>query len=98
MNRDEAVGILKDHEGEIRARGETRLALFGSIVRNEVRPDSDVVVVVDIEPGRKFSLIDHASLRVFLCDIFGCEADVVIREDLRPRFRDELERDTVRVL
>ncbi len=89
---------MKDHEGEIRARGVTRLALFGSIVRNEARPDSDVDVVVDIEQGRKFSLIDHASLRVFLCDIFGCEADVVIREDLRPRFRDEVERDTVRVL
>ncbi len=98
MDRDEAIRILKDHEGEIRARGVTRLALFGSIVRNEARPDSDVDVVVDIEPGRKFSLIDHASLRVLLCDIFGCEADVVIREDLRPRFRDEVERDTVRVL
>ena len=98
MNRDEAIGILKDHEGEIRARGVTRLALFGSIVRNEARPDSDVDVVVDIEPGRKFSLIDHASLRVLLCDIFGCEADVVIREDLRSRFRDEVERDTVWVL
>ncbi len=71
MNRDEAIGILKDHEGEIRARGVTRLALFGSIVRNEARPDSDVDVVVDIEHGRKFSLIDHASLRVLLCDIFG---------------------------
>ncbi len=98
MDRDEAIRILKDHEGEIRARGVTRLALFGSIVRNEARPDSDVDVVVDIEPGRKFSLNDHASLRVLLCDIFGCEADVVIREDLRPRFRDEVERDTVRVL
>ncbi len=98
MDRDEAIRILKDHEGEIRARGVTRLALFGSIVRNEARPDSDVDVVVDIEHGRKFSLIDHASLRVLLCDIFGCEADVVIREDLRPRFRDEVERDTVRVL
>ncbi len=98
MDRDEAIRILKDHEGEIRARGVTRLALFGSIVRNDARPDSDVDVVVDIEPGRKFSLIDHASLRVLLCDIFGCEADVVIREDLRPRFRDEVERDTVRVL
>ncbi len=98
MNRDEAIGILKDHEGEIRARGVTRLSLFGSIVRNEARPDSDVDVVVDIEPGRKFSLINHASLRVLRCDIFGCAADVVIREDLRPRFRDEVERDTVRVL
>ncbi len=96
MDRELAIKLLKQHEGEIRARGVTRLALFGSIVRNDAR--SDVDVVVDIAADRKFSLIDHASLRVFLCDIFGCETDVVIREDLRPRFREKIERDTVRVL
>lgn len=98
MDRKLAIKLLKQHEGEIRARGVTRLALFGSTVREDTREDSDVDVVVDIEPGRKFSLIDLASLRVLLCDVFGCEADVVIREDLRPRFREEIERDTVRVL
>ncbi len=98
MNRELAIKLLKQHEGEIRARGVTRLALFGSIVRSDARPDSDVDVVVDIEADRKFSLIDHASLRVLLCDIFGCETDVVIREDLRPQFREEIERDTLRVL
>ena len=98
MDRELAIKLLKQHEGEIRARGVTRLALFGSIVRNNARPDSDVDVVVDIEADRKFSLIDHASLQVLLCDIFGCETDVVIREDLRPRFREEIERDTLRVL
>ena len=98
MERKLAIKLLKQHEGEIRARGVTRLALFGSTVREDTREDSDVDVVVDIEPGRKFSLIDLASLRVLLCDVFGCGADVVIREDLRPRFREEIERDTVRVL
>ncbi len=98
MDRELAIKLLKQHEGEIRARGVTRLALFGSIVRSDARPDSDVDVVVDIEADRKFSLIDHASLRVLLCDIFGCETDVVIREDLRPQFREEIERDTLRVL
>ena len=68
------------------------------MVRGDAGNQSDVDVVVDIEPGRKFSLSDLASLRVFLSDILGCEADVVIREDLRPRFREEIERDTVRVL
>ncbi len=63
----------------------------------DARDDSDVDVVVDIEPGRKFSVIDHASLRVLLCDVFDRETDVVVRGDLRPRFREEIERDIVRV-
>ncbi len=98
MDRRQAASIVNEHAEVIRARGVTRLALFGSLARGDAGNQSDVDVVVDIEPGRKFSLIDLASLRVILSDILGCEADVVIREDLRPRFRAEIERDTVRVL
>lgn len=98
MDRRQAASIVKQHAEVIRARGVTHLALFGSLARGDAGNQSDVDVVVDIEPGRKFSLIDLASLRVFLSDILACEADVVIREDLRPRFREEIERDTVRVL
>jgi predicted nucleotidyltransferase len=54
-------------------------------------------VVVEIAPGRKFSLIDLASLRVLLCDLVGREADVVVEEDLRPRFREEIARERVEV-
>ena len=98
MVRDEAIRILTDHADEIRARGVTRLALFGSIARGEAGGDSDIDIVVEVEPGRKFSLIDLAGLRVFLCDLFQRETDIVIREDLRPSFREEIDRETVEVL
>ena len=98
MERQDIIELVKRHEQEIRARGITRLELFGSTARADARDDSDVDVVVDIEPDRKFSLIDLASLRVLLCDVLGRETDVVIREDLRPRFREEIERDTIRVI
>ncbi len=98
MTRNEAIAILRAHADEIRARGVTRLALFGSTARGEAGPQSDLDVVVDIEPDRKFSLLDLASLRVLLCDIVGRETDVVIREDLRPAFRDRIARDSVPVI
>lgn len=98
MNREQAIEILRRNEREIRTRGVVRLALFGSTVRENARPDSDVDVVVDIEPGRKFSLIDLASLRVFLCEIFDRETDVVVREDLRPKFREAVDREALQVL
>ena len=43
-------------------------------------------------------MIDLAGLRAYLCDLFQHETDVVVREDLRPSFREEIDRETVRVL
>ena len=98
MKYQEIATLVKQHEAEIRARGVTRLEIFGSSARGDAHDESDVDVVIDIEPGRKFSLIDHASLRVMLCDIFQRETDVVVRDALRPAFRDHVARESVRVL
>lgn len=98
MTRDQAIQIMREHADEIRARGVTHLALFGSIARDEARPDSDIDVVVDIDPARKFSIFDLCGLRLYLCDTFGVETDVVIRKDLKPRFRTRIAADEVRVL
>jgi len=98
MTRNEAIAILRAHADEIRARGVTRLALFGSTARGEAGPASDIDVVVDIAADRKFSLFDLASLRVLLCDLVGRETDVVIREDLRPDFRARIARDSIPVI
>ncbi len=97
MNCQRIIELAKEHEGEIRRRGVTRLALFGSMARGDARDDSDVDVVVEIEPGRKFSVIDHASLRVSLCDIFQRETDVVVGRALRPGFRDTVARESIQV-
>ncbi len=100
MDREIIVAILQEHAADIRARGVTRLGLFGSTARGDTGEDSDsdIDVVVDVAPDRKFSLIDLAGLRVFLCGLFQHETDVVIRQDLRPDFREEIDRETVQVL
>ena len=81
-----------------RARGgPARAVRLARPRRGEERPESDVDVVVDIEAGRKFSLIDLAGLHVFLSDLFGRETDVVIRKNLRPHMREAVEADAVPV-
>ena len=97
MSREDSIRVLREHADEIRALGVARLALFGSLARGEERPESDVDVVVDIEAGRKFSLIDLAGLHVLLSDLFGRETDVVIRKNLRPHMREAVEADAVPV-
>ena len=63
MSSQRIINLAKHRESEIRARGVVHLALFGSTARGDARDDSDVDIVVDIEQGRKFSVIDHAGLR-----------------------------------
>ena len=64
MNRERTIETLKAHERELRARGVTRLAIFGSMVTGEARPESDVDVLVDVDRSRKFSLIDTPEANV----------------------------------
>jgi uncharacterized protein len=93
--RERVLCTIRAHEAELRALGVEKLWLFGSLARGDARPDSDADVLIDIVPGRRFSLLDVAEVRLALCDLLGREAGVVIREDLRPRFRDRIADDLV---
>jgi len=53
LTRDQAVERLASSESEIRALGVERLALFGSVLRDEARPDSDVDLLVQFSEGAK---------------------------------------------
>jgi len=53
LTRDQAIRCLLAAEAEIRALGVSRLALFGSVLRGEARPDSDVDILVEFSPGEK---------------------------------------------
>ncbi|MGH6719927.1 MAG: nucleotidyltransferase family protein, partial [Alphaproteobacteria bacterium] len=51
MERDRIAAIVREHAAEIRARGVTRLDLFGSVARGEGGEASDIDIVVDVAPG-----------------------------------------------
>lgn len=97
LTRENAMRILRTREAELRALGVARLALFGSIARGDAHLDSDIDVMIDVAPGRRFSLMDLAGVRLFLSDLLGRETDVVIQEDLKPRFRERIADDLVPV-
>ena len=53
LTRQHAVDVLAASEPEIRALGVVRLALFGSVARNQARPESDVDLLVQFAAGAK---------------------------------------------
>jgi predicted nucleotidyltransferase len=96
--RERVLRVLRAHEAEIRARGVTRLCLFGSMARGEAGPESDVDLLADIESGAKFSLIDLVGLQYFLGDLVGRRVEIgTSLERARPRIRQRIERDALEV-
>jgi predicted nucleotidyltransferase len=91
--RDSVHAELKALERPLRERGLSALALFGSTVRGTARPDSDVDVLIDIEPDVRFSLVDLVSVKDFLEDRLGRTVDVVTRQGLDPAIRDRVIRE-----
>ena len=65
----------------------TELSLFGSILRDDFRPDSDVDVLVTFEPGAPWTLWDLSRMRIELETIFGREIDLVEKQALRNPLR-----------
>jgi len=81
---------------EICARhGARNVRLFGSVARGEADEQSDVDVLVDMDPDR--SLLDHAALMLDLQDLLGCRVDVATEKALKPRIRDRVMKEAVPV-
>jgi predicted nucleotidyltransferase len=94
MGVDELLKAKRDDILRIAERyGARNVRIFGSVARGEARPDSDVDVLVDLEPGR--SLLDLGGLLMDLQDLLGCKVDVVTERGLRSRIRDRVLREAV---
>ena len=64
------------------------LALFGSAARGEMRPDSDVDLLVEFLPTAQIDLVDYAGLMLELSALLGRKVDLVSKNGLKPLIRD----------
>lgn len=95
MNSQEALETLRRSEPDLRARGVRRAALFGSVVRGENRPGSDIDIMLEIDPEAHITVFDYVGLKQFIADLFDGPVDVVNREGLKPHVRPVVMADAV---
>jgi uncharacterized protein len=69
------------------------LSLFGSAARGEMRPDSDIDLLVEFLPGAHIDLVDHARLMLDLSYLLGKKVDLVSKNGLKPLIRDSVLRE-----
>ncbi len=85
MRRDEIIFRIRKHADAICAEGASALYLFGSLARDEAGPESDVDVFVDVDPARRFSLLNMSGIRLIIMDEIGRDVDITTRDALHPR-------------
>jgi predicted nucleotidyltransferase len=70
-----------------------RLALFGSVLRDDFTGDSDVDVLVEFEPDARVGLIRFASIEHELAELLGRDVDLNTLTSLNRYFRDDVLRE-----
>lgn len=94
----DALAVLREHEPELRARGVTHAAVFGSVARGEAGAASDVDILVDLDPGRRIGVFGYAGIKLYIAQLFGFDSldgpiDIVSRSNLKPGLRESILRD-----
>ena len=81
--------IIAEENDQIRQRYKAQIvAVFGSYARGDFHADSDLDLLVDMDPGA--SLFDLVGLQHFLEDRLGCKVDVGTRNSLREELRESV--------
>ncbi len=95
MTKDDVLTALRARESDLRAKGVARAALFGSIARGEHGPDSDIDIMIDLDPERHVGVYGLVDIMNTIGDLFTIKVDVSERQSLRPFVRPSAERDAI---
>ena len=85
------IQVPKDRLAEFCRRHRIRrLSFFGSVLRDDFGPESDIDVLVEFEPGARVGLITLAGMEIELGRLLGRRVEMHTVKGLNPRFRDEV--------
>ncbi len=78
------VARLRELRPALEAEGVRHAALFGSVARGDDVPDSDVDIILDLDPERQIGLFAFAGIKELLEAELGRDVDLGTRDSLRP--------------
>jgi len=96
MRKEQAIATIQQHWAALRERHHVAsLSVFGSVARDEAGPESDIDVLVTFDAD--IGLFEFFALQDDLEGILGCKVDLGTPDSLRPRVRDNILREAIRV-
>jgi len=95
MDRRAIIARLRASEPDLRARGVMHAALFGSRARGDNRPDSDIDIMIEVEPEKTPDLYAYVGLKSYIATLFSEPVDVIDRVGLKPSIKRSVESEAV---
>ena len=69
--------------------------MFGSVARGQSRPDSDIDIMIEIDPDAPIGVYAYVGLKEYVAGLFDGPVDVVSREALKPYVRPAATADAI---
>jgi len=95
MNSKEILARLRESERALRARGVKHAALFGSCARGDDRADSDIDIMIEVDPAAGIGVYEYVALKTYIAELFDGPVDVVNRDSLKPYIQPSAIADAV---
>lgn len=93
MEKNEILKILREHRADMEKHGVKSLALFGSAARAEMRPRSDIDILVEF--SQPVGLFEFLRLDFYLEELLGCHVDLVTPDALKNQLRERILREAI---
>lgn len=97
MTRDELIGALVSLKPALEAEGVRHIALFGSRVRGDHSSQSDIDLLLDVGPNRKFSILNLVGVEHLIADTTGLTANAFMRRSLDQNFQSSIRTDVLEI-
>jgi predicted nucleotidyltransferase len=95
MNSSEALDTLRRFEPALRERGVKHAALFGSVARDRHKSDSDIDIMIEIDPTAGITVFEYVDLKEYIAGLFDEPVDVVNRDGLKSHVRPAAMADAI---
>jgi len=90
MKIDDIKNIIKEEKSNLSALGVKKVGIFGSYIRGEAGPESDIDILLDISADSTLTLFSLVDIEIRLSEKLNRKVDLVIKSDLKPKIGENI--------
>ena len=95
MDKNRIIATLREHQDELNRQGVLHAALFGSMARGDATAESDIDIMIDLDPAHGMGVFEYVGLKEYISGLFDIPVDVVDREGLYPYVKPAATMDAI---